>query len=184
MTLPVSGQISLSQVITELTGPPGAIRLGQNNVRNLAGKPSGQISMSDLWGKSSTPPPSPRGDYISGGPVVADGTQSTYYGYFRDGIPGQFPPIGQALGNQTFGDYPVTAVYSNNQNYFFFAVDHPSKPPIPFNTIRIVIRGGTYDLDIDHFSWSPELRIFTYPFGTTPSFAPAGTSYTVEFLNK
>jgi len=52
MTLPV-GQISLSQVNVELQqGATTTISLNQTNVRSLAGVPSGQISMSNLQGKS------------------------------------------------------------------------------------------------------------------------------------
>jgi len=52
MTLPSSGSISLSQVRTELNAG-GAISLGQASVRNLAGVPSGAISLSQLRGKSN-----------------------------------------------------------------------------------------------------------------------------------
>lgn len=52
MGLPQSGPISLGQVRTELklTGP---ISLGQTQVRKLAGKQTGIIKMSDLYGKSA-----------------------------------------------------------------------------------------------------------------------------------
>lgn len=52
MALPQSGPISLGQVRNELklTGP---ISLGQDQVRQLAGKQSGTIKMSDLYGKSA-----------------------------------------------------------------------------------------------------------------------------------
>lgn len=52
MALPSSGAISMSQVRTEL-GLTGSISLGQSEVRALAGKPSGAISLSDLRGKSA-----------------------------------------------------------------------------------------------------------------------------------
>lgn len=53
MTLPASGPISMSQVATELGVTASGINLNQTNVRTLAGRPSGTISMSDLLGKSN-----------------------------------------------------------------------------------------------------------------------------------
>lgn len=58
MTLPgPNAAISLNQVNTELGVSPAAttISMNQANVRTLAGLPSGQIAMSDLWGKSNVP---------------------------------------------------------------------------------------------------------------------------------
>jgi len=53
MTLP-TGTISMSQVNVELgLSPTALISLNDSAVRALAGVPSGAISMSDLWGKSS-----------------------------------------------------------------------------------------------------------------------------------
>jgi hypothetical protein len=54
MTLPVSGAISLNNVNVEL-GRSGTqiISLGETAVRNLAGVPSGAISMNNLYGKSN-----------------------------------------------------------------------------------------------------------------------------------
>jgi hypothetical protein len=58
MTLPgPNAAISLSQVNTELGSPATTqISMNQATVRTLAGVPTGQISMSNLWGKSSTSP--------------------------------------------------------------------------------------------------------------------------------
>lgn len=54
MALPASGAISMSQVAVELGLPANTnLSLNDSRVRNLAGKPSGIISMSDLHGKSS-----------------------------------------------------------------------------------------------------------------------------------
>lgn len=51
MPLPSSGKISLGDIRTELN-KTGSISLGSTDVRNLAGKTSGIIKMSDLRGKS------------------------------------------------------------------------------------------------------------------------------------
>lgn len=54
MALPSTGAISMSQVNTELgRGSTTNISLNETAVRTLAGKASGQISMSDLRGKSN-----------------------------------------------------------------------------------------------------------------------------------
>lgn len=58
MTLPANpGSISMAQVNTELgLSATALITLNDAAVRNLFGKPSGGISMSDGWGKSSNGP--------------------------------------------------------------------------------------------------------------------------------
>lgn len=50
MPLPASGALALSQVRTELSAS-GALNLGASNVRQIAGKTSGTIKMSDLRGQ-------------------------------------------------------------------------------------------------------------------------------------
>lgn len=52
MALPTTGKISLGDVRTEL-GTTGAISLGSEDVRTLAGKTSGTVKMSDLYGKTN-----------------------------------------------------------------------------------------------------------------------------------
>jgi hypothetical protein len=57
MTLPASGAISMSQVNVELSRAwNAAISLDDVAVRDLAGVPSGAISMSQLHGKSASAP--------------------------------------------------------------------------------------------------------------------------------
>lgn len=60
MTLPASGTIRLTDVMNELriTNPGRAypISLGDADVRTLAGVPSGSISLTNLYGKSSSTP--------------------------------------------------------------------------------------------------------------------------------
>ena len=55
MALPSTGSISMSQVNVELKkGETSVITLNDTDVRKLAGKPSGVISMNDLRGKKNT----------------------------------------------------------------------------------------------------------------------------------
>lgn len=60
MTLPVSGPLSLGDVLAEIRSENPAralpIALGDADVRALAGKPSGAVSLSDLYGKASYTP--------------------------------------------------------------------------------------------------------------------------------
>jgi len=58
MALPSSGQISMNQVNVELgLGGTTQISLNQSTVRTLFARASGQISMSDGWGKSAVTAP-------------------------------------------------------------------------------------------------------------------------------
>lgn len=53
MTLPYSGQISLGQLNDELNRPhTQSISLGEGVARTIAGKPTGPISLSDLYGRN------------------------------------------------------------------------------------------------------------------------------------
>lgn len=53
MALPSSGPITMAQVAAELGISASGLSLDDSRVRQLAGRPSGSISMSDLLGKSS-----------------------------------------------------------------------------------------------------------------------------------
>ena len=78
MTLPSSGSISMSQVNVELgCSSNSQRRFGETSVRTLFGVPSGQISMSNGWGKSNFP--GALGTYQSSQGGYYTGTQSGYH---------------------------------------------------------------------------------------------------------
>ena len=78
MPLPASGSISMNQVNVEL-GAAGTTQRSLNDaaVRTLFGVASGQISMSNGWGKSNFP--GALGTYQSSQGGYYTGTQSGYY---------------------------------------------------------------------------------------------------------
>lgn len=80
MTLPASGAISMNQVNVEL-GAAGTTQRSLNDsaVRTLFGKASGQISMSDGWGKSYFTTPTTLGSYNATWGGYYTGTQCGYY---------------------------------------------------------------------------------------------------------
>lgn len=74
MTLPSSGLITFNQINVELGRSPTAyISLNDPEVRALAGKPSGLISLSDLHGKSAISPPT-----IAYASTTGDGSMGSY----------------------------------------------------------------------------------------------------------
>lgn len=77
MTMPSSGTISMAQIDVEIGRASNAvISLGESAVRTLAGVPSGPISLSQFYGKSSYTPMSGTGiDGLTEG--AAGGTQYT-----------------------------------------------------------------------------------------------------------
>ena len=75
MALPSTGAISLANVNVELgLSSTTTISLNQTSVRNLAGKASGTISMSDLRGKSAGGTFTPDGGTSSGSPLYIANT--------------------------------------------------------------------------------------------------------------
>lgn len=57
MALPSSGPITMAQVAAEIGISASGLSLDDSRVRQLAGRPSGSISMSDLLGKAWLLPP-------------------------------------------------------------------------------------------------------------------------------
>jgi len=114
VTLPASGAISLSQVNTELGRSATApISLGETAVRNLAGVPSGPISLSNLYGKSGvTLTITPAGRSESGT------TSSRTFGSFTVSVSGGTPTAyswsvsNAANGTFTAGSTATTATTS------------------------------------------------------------------------
>lgn len=90
MALPTSGELSLSQVNTEL-GKAATSQIGMNDaaVRALAGVSSGAISISNLHGKSSVVPPTLSLSVSGNGQSFS--TYGTKYAYINCSLGGTSP---------------------------------------------------------------------------------------------
>ncbi|UOL48826.1 hypothetical protein [Pseudomonas phage Astolliot] len=149
MTLPTTGPIGMGQVITELTLQPGAISLGQTNVRTLAEKPSGQISLSDLRGKS--------GAVTKGNLIIGDGgvlwgyNRSTATGASGVGAIGSLTPPNMLIGT---GGQVVTAILCDQSIGIVRTYVYVSGTTKPNESKTLVIRNlsGTVISQLTPFS--------------------------------
>ncbi len=86
MTLPASGAISLSQVAVELgRASTATTSLTETAVRDLAGVPSGAISLTDLYGKSAAGPVSQFGGLMSASRVPSSTAATASVTFDTDG---------------------------------------------------------------------------------------------------
>jgi hypothetical protein len=109
MTLPVSGAISLYNIAVELGISNSGISLNQANVRALASKPGGSVSLNDLRGKSSAPPVTTFS--------MSTGLDATGYavGYSRYEF--------GSLSNANPGKFDVISLNSNFSSYLLFRIN-------------------------------------------------------------
>jgi len=108
MTLPSSGSISMSQVDTELGySSTATISLNDSAVRSLFGVSSGQISMSQGYGKSNTPAYS---WYYPG---------NNYFGYLNGST---FNTQGNGVYSWCIETWVYPYYTNNNQNTTIFAI--------------------------------------------------------------
>lgn len=78
MTLPSTPPISLAQVAAEL-GVALPLGLDETNVRNLAGKPTGPVSLLDLLGKSAAGPVNQFGGVWEKNAIASSPNDTTKY---------------------------------------------------------------------------------------------------------
>ena len=145
MALPSSGPITMAMVAAELGISAAGLSLDDSRVRQLAGKPSGTISFSDLLGKSSVV-----------APTITRGTHSGAYSY-SNGI--YYFYSGAVLRvNFTLGGSPATVTWSNisgsaykgTLESSYFTMQHQANAGDMQGTVRITATNsaGTATMDI------------------------------------
>lgn len=186
MTLPVaSNAISMAQVNTELGKAANApISLNDAAVRSLFGKPSGAISLSDGWGKSSETVvnytlTSASWHFLEFHPDYGD-IQFSEYGY-QNGA-GAFGHVGGSLSSYTFRGYLIEYIYTEtNQeegvaNATMYIRMSSSGGPPPIDLWKKLIIGSNVYLSAEMTSGVGSLsRLWSVkggPWGE--SLAPAG----------
>jgi hypothetical protein len=136
MALPSTGKISLEQVRTELN-KTGSISLGNTDVRNLAGKTSGIIKMSDLRGKSAAK------ILFSGQLTVGLHTDEVTYGFGKS----TWGNYGKLNPNTMFGGSIVRFATGKNPFlgwYPYFQINSP-KEAYPSKFITIFPDGSKFN---------------------------------------
>lgn len=126
MTLPVSGAISLSDVNVELNKSSTAlISMNDSDARYLAGVPSGQISMSNFYGKTYAASVSYQGTFTSNSSLssytytsapigTASSTRTVIVGVvYRSGsgVTSASVTVGSTAATQIASTNPTTGVY-------------------------------------------------------------------------
>ena len=166
MALPSIGSISMSQVRTEL-GRSNTITLNDSDVRNLAGRTSGTISMSDLRGKSSST------HKLTIGTASRKG--ATFYGYNTINF------TGSTYGNlspNTFNSKTVDCLYSeyntSSPSYYTYLLSvwgalGVSKLTLIINNITVQLEGNSgnssviYSVYDDSVQYGTKVKdIYTY----------------------
>jgi len=135
MPLPTSGSLTFSLVKTEL-GLGGTLSLGTTSVRNLAGKPSGLIKMSDLYGKSNFPPAGTILGYTCSGvdrfATKANGSGGTYSEIFEYNSTAcgyvAHPPYGTFLYNSCVGFSYVANYADGNGGIAYYTTLENNSP--------------------------------------------------------
>lgn len=145
MTLPTSGTLKMSMVAAELGVPLAGLKLGSAAVRALAGKPTGPIKLSDLYGKSAAP-----AIQVTTGRTTVSGTVLT--GFFQAGYVSGSTAVGSMTTTTIAAGFVVYAIghVSTSGNVIDFVGDHSGDAvgkTLAIGSTTTTIETATFDGD-------------------------------------
>lgn len=145
MTLPVSGSISLSDVLTELkianSSRVAPISLGDSDVIALAGKSSAPVSISDLYGKSSYVAMSGSMPNVSDTAVIDPGANYTAHVAVAISFTGGLAPFTYAW-SKVSGDGSVTTANASSTTANFTVIRFSTPGDVLTEVVQCIVTDG------------------------------------------
>ncbi len=146
MTLPASGAISLTDVMSELrtvnTGRAYPISLGDDDVRALAGVPSGAIGLTSLYGKSAYTPMSGSVPDVSDTAPSAPGSNYTSHTPISIALTGGQAPFSYAWSHVS-GTGTVTAANASSTTANFTVARFSLPGDVQTQVVQCIVTDAT-----------------------------------------
>jgi len=177
--LPSSGVISLLDVRTELSGS-GAVTLNDANVRTLAAKPSGIISLADLYGKSAINKPTTGNITVGAHYTFEYNDNLDLYGYNLTISNNLYPNFGSITPSPLYhpGGWQLVSYHTRYAGFYFddtrIIFRNTSGGTAPGGSVTVVVNGVSRTIarsSSDADLWLGGIQIAVFPQSTGAQWA-------------